>query len=235
MPCAGGLFNFRAGSAAYSLKPEDYDRLPLFAVVNDNRLLNEFAFYCLKRLDKLQNFGARKLTCNDDAGVRAHFAQKYAAIPATATLPAVPESYWYSKELVAYIMAILSTVAYHKSGDPRITGVMDEAYAAALKLFRGMTAQAFNDYIVRRMATYLESWPVDVKPAPAAELAPAAAPDGGGGGGDGGEAEGDDDGVMLAASDNEEPTEEEAPPPGTQASIEGAPGTEPAAEGAPGA
>ena len=100
--------------------------------------------------------GSDIITCNDDAGVRAHFAQKYAAIPATATLPAVPESYWYSKELVAYIMAILSTVAYHKSGDPRITGVMDEAYAAALSLFRGMTAQAFNDYIVRRMATFLE-------------------------------------------------------------------------------
>ena len=114
--------------------------------------------------------GSDIITCNDDAGVRAHFAQKYAAIPATATLPAVPESYWYSKELVAYIMAILSTVAYHKSGDPRITGVMDEAYAEALSLFRGMTAQAFNDYIVRRMALYLESWPVDVKPKPGAEL-----------------------------------------------------------------
>ena len=132
-------------------------------------------------------------------------------------------------------MAILSTVAYHKSGDPRITGVMDEAYAAALKLFRGMTAQAFNDYIVRRMAIYLESWPVDVKPKPGAELAPAAAPDGGGGGGEGGEAEDNDDGVMLTASDNEEPTEEADPPPGTQAPIEGAPGTEPAAEGGPGA
>ena len=53
--------------------------------------------------------GSDIITCNYDAGVRAHFAQKYAAIPATATLPAVPESYWYSKELVAYIMAILST------------------------------------------------------------------------------------------------------------------------------
>ena len=77
-------------------------------------------------------------------------------------------------------MAILSTVAYHKSGDPRITGVMDEAYAAALSLFRGMTAQAFNDYIVRRMATYLQSWPVDVKPVPAAEPAPTADADAGG-------------------------------------------------------
>ena len=44
-----------------------------------------------------------------------------------------------------------------------------------------MTAQAFNDYIVRRMAAYLQSWPVDVKPVPAAELALAAAADAGGG------------------------------------------------------
>ena len=57
---------------------------------------------------------------------------------------------------------------------------MDEAYAAALSLFRGMTAQAFNDYLVRRMTLYLESWPVDVKPVPAAEPAAAAAADAGG-------------------------------------------------------
>ena len=160
-----------------------------------------------------------------------HFAQKYEAIPATATLPAVPESYCYSKELVAYIMAILSTVAYHKSGDPRITGVMDEAYAAALKLFRGMTAQAFNDYIVRRMATYLESWPVDVKPVPAAEPAPAAAADASSGGGVGGEAEGDDYRVMLTASDNEEPADEDGHPPGTQPPSEGGQGIDVASGG----
>ena len=124
-------------------------------------------------------------------------------------------------------MAILSTVAYYKSGDPRITGVMDEAYAAALSLFRGMTAQAFNDYIVRRMTHYLESWPVDVKPVPGAEPAPAAAADAADAAAvGGGEAAGDDDGVMLAASDNEESAEEEEKPPGTQASIEGAPGTD---------
>ena len=58
---------------------------------------------------------------------------------------------------------------------------MDEAYAEALSLFRGMTAQAFNDYIVRRMAAYLQSWPVDVKPVAAAE--PAAAADDAAGGG----------------------------------------------------
>ena len=40
-----------------------------------------------------------------------------------------------------------------------------------------MTAQAFNDYIVCRMALYLESWPVDVKPVPGAEPAPDAAAD----------------------------------------------------------
>ena len=102
------------------------------------------------------------------ANVRGHSCDGYSS--------GGPETYWYSKELVAYIIAILSTVAYHKKGDPLITGVMDEAYAAALSLFRGMTAQAFNDYIVRRMATYLESWPVDVKPKPGAEGAPGTEP-----------------------------------------------------------
>ena len=55
------------------------------------------------------------ITCNDSAGVRAHFEQKYTAIPVTATLPAFPETYWYSNELVTYIMAMLSTVVYHKT------------------------------------------------------------------------------------------------------------------------
>ena len=54
-------------------------------------------------------------------------------------------------------MAILSTDAYHKTSDPHITGIMDEAYAAALSLFRGMTAHAFNAYIDRQMAAYLAS------------------------------------------------------------------------------
>ncbi len=89
---AGGLFNFKATSTSYNLKAENYDHLPLFAVAQDNRLLNEFAFYCLKRRHKLrlQNFWALKLACNDSAGVRAHFSQKYTAISATGNLPDIP-------------------------------------------------------------------------------------------------------------------------------------------------
>ena len=107
---------------------------------------------------------------------------------------------------------------------------MDEAYDEALSLFRGMAAQAFNVYIVRRMAAYLESWPVDVKPVPAAEPAADAVADAAV---DGGNAEGDDDKVMLTASDNEEPAEEEEPLPGTQPPTEGEPGTDPASGGEP--
>ena len=219
MPCAGGLFNFKAGSTAYSLKVLDYDRLPLFAVAQDNRLLNEFAFYCLKRLHKLQNFGALRLTCNDPDGIRAHFAQEYPAVAATGSLPAVPDAYCYSKELIAYMMAMVSTVAYAKTGDTRITGVMDEEYTAALRRFRGMSNLAFNDYIVRRMAAYIERWPVHAKPA--AARAPATAPEAGSEAMGGGDAADDDDGFILKASDDDEPA---ATPPGTQSAGEGGPG-----------
>ncbi len=36
--------------------------------------------------------------------------------------------YAYSKELISCMMAMLSTVAYSKNGDTRLTGVMDEKY-----------------------------------------------------------------------------------------------------------
>ena len=214
MPCAGGAFNFRAASTVHSLKPEDYATLPLFAADQNNRVLNEFAFYCLKRVHKLQNFGALRLACNDPAGVRAHFAQKYPAIAATGNLPEIPETYAYSKELIAYMKAMLSTVAYAKTGDTRITGVMVEEYTAALRLFRGMSSEAFNDYVVRRMAAYIEAWPVDTKPVAAAATTNAANQ---GGGGDGGVAADDDDGIILKASDDEE----ETPPPATQSGGDG--------------
>jgi len=208
MSRAGCLFNFKHTATAYSILPEDYNRLPLFAVDQNNQMLNELAFYCLKRLHKLQNFGNLKVTCNDTAGVQAHFAQKYEPIAATATLPEVPETYFYSKELIAYLTAMLSTVPYAKTGDTRITGLMDEEYTAVLNRLRGMTNTAFNDYLVRRMSAYIARWPVDAKPAAApapAAAADAAAEDGGGGG----EAAGDDDGIMMMGSDDEA---EAAPP-----------------------
>jgi hypothetical protein len=85
---------------------------------------------------------------------------------------------------------------------------MDGEYTAALRLFRGMSSEAFNDYIVRWMTAYIESWPVDAKPvaAPAPAAATNAATEGGSGGG---EAADDDDGIVLKASDDEEET---APP-----------------------
>ncbi len=105
----------------------------------NTRVINEFACYCLKRLHKLQNFGGLKITSNDTAGLQAHFAQKYDPIPATGNLPGIPMTYYYSKELIAYLTAMLATVPYSKTGDPRITGLMDEEYTAILKRWRGMT------------------------------------------------------------------------------------------------
>ena len=118
MPRAGGLFNFKHTATAYSILPEDYNRVPLFAVDQNNRVLNEFAFYCLKRLHKLQNFGGLKITSNDTAGLQAHLAQAYDPIPATGNLQGIPETYFCSKELIAYLTAMLSTVPYSKPGTP---------------------------------------------------------------------------------------------------------------------
>jgi hypothetical protein len=45
-------------------------------MVQGNQVLNEFFFYCLKRLHTLQNFTSIKLSSNDPAAVLDHFAQQ---------------------------------------------------------------------------------------------------------------------------------------------------------------
>ncbi len=82
-------------------------------------------FYCLKRLHKHQNFASLKLTTNDPAAVMDHFAQQYALIAATGSLPEITAKYFYSKELVEYLTAILYTVPYSKTGDARINCLLD--------------------------------------------------------------------------------------------------------------
>ena len=170
-------------------------------MVAGNRVLNEFFFYCLKRLHKLQNFASMKLSSNDPAAVLDHFAQQYAPIAATGSLPEIQAKYFYSKELVAYLTAMLSTVPYSKTGDARINGLLDEQYNAALNRLRGINDKAFNDYLVRRMAAYIARWPVAEGRAAAAAAAPADADAAeNGGGGDGGGSDGE---VELQASDDE--------------------------------
>ena len=171
-------------------------------MVAGNRVLNEFFFYCLKRLHKLQNFASMKLSSNDPAAVLDHFVQQYAPIAATGSLPEIQAKYFYSKELVAYLTAMLSTVPYSKTGDARINGLLDEQYNAALNRLRGMNDKAFNDYLVRRMAAYIARWPVaEGKAAAAAAAAPADADTAeNGGGGDGRDSDGE---VELKASDDE--------------------------------
>jgi hypothetical protein len=225
MSCAGGMFNFKLATA-YSIKQDDYARLPLFTVNQNNRVINEFACYCLKRLHELQNFGGLKITSNNTAELRvqAHFAQKYYPIPATGNLPGTLETYFYSKELIAYLTAMLSTVPYSKTGDPgpSITGLMDEEYTAFLKRWRRMTVMAFNNYIVCRMTAYIGRWPVDAKPAdaPAPAAAADAAAESCSGGSGGCEATESDDGILMMASDDEA----EPAPPSSQPAGDGGPG-----------
>jgi hypothetical protein len=109
MPCSGCISHFKAYSTAYSVVKEDYCSLTLLAETPyNNRVLKEFAFYCLKRLYKLHTFAGLKHTSNYPAAVREHCKQMFMQIAVTGTLPLVPATHFYSKEFVKYMMAILS-------------------------------------------------------------------------------------------------------------------------------
>jgi hypothetical protein len=60
MISAGGLFHFKKGHQAYSIKVEDYATKLFFASATDNKLLNDFflyvldEFYTSQSLDRFQ-------------------------------------------------------------------------------------------------------------------------------------------------------------------------------------
>jgi hypothetical protein len=82
---------------------------------------NEFCFYCLKRHHKLQSLESLKPSSNDLAAVVDHFSQQYAPIAATGSLPEIPAKNFYSKELVAYLTAMLSTARTPRPATPAST------------------------------------------------------------------------------------------------------------------
>jgi hypothetical protein len=84
---AGGLFHFKKDHAAYSITAEDYEAMPLFVSLKENRLLNTNQSLC-----------AFKFLSADPAFVKETVKCIYPLIPATATAaPEMPATRAFSR------------------------------------------------------------------------------------------------------------------------------------------
>jgi hypothetical protein len=161
---------------AYSITAEDYNKdLPLFVAIKENRLLNEFFQYVLEDLHTSQGLSALKFTTGSDDPefVKETVERVYPLIPATPTTPQMPATRAFSRQLVAYIAAFLSTAPYFKSSDSRISAVCDDQYSSTLAMLEDTADETFKAYMTCKTQGWFRRWGCD---AAAATGPPAPAP-----------------------------------------------------------
>ena len=156
---AGGLFHFKKDNPAYSIKPEDYGKLPLYAASSENRMLNEFVMYVLQDLHTGQGLSSLAVTSDEPQFVKEIFERVYPAIPATAVCDQLPETMAFSRQLIAYLAAFLPIAPYFRNADLRIAGISDDQYTTTLEMLNESTEDRYKTYISRKAQAWFRRWP----------------------------------------------------------------------------
>ena len=116
---SGGIFHYMKG-LPYSTST---DSELLYQDAPANTLLNYVFCYFVHHLPKFQNMHPYRITSATD--IPALVGTTYSALPGP---PAVPETYLFSKELVAYLETLIAFSCYYRADDSRMAGKMDIRY-----------------------------------------------------------------------------------------------------------
>ena len=76
--------------------------------------------------------------------------------------PSIPETYLFSKELVAYLETLIAFSVYYREDDPRMSGKMDQFYTKALaayKRYNDIRYPEFHKYIIRKLDNWYRLFP----------------------------------------------------------------------------
>ncbi len=97
-------------------------------------MLNEFYLYVMTEIHKWQGLTNLEITSADPDFVKEMVERVYQEIHATPNAEALPETRFFSWQLVAYAAAMLPVAPYLKAGDSRIAGICDNQYTTTLEM-----------------------------------------------------------------------------------------------------
>jgi hypothetical protein len=117
-------------------------------------LLNDVFCYFVHNLPKLQNMHMYKITRDTDIKTLVTTSYRSLAGP-----PLVPETYLFSKELVAYLETLIAFSVYYRADDPRMSGKMDQFYTKALAGYKDIPYAEFHRYIIRKLDNWYRQFP----------------------------------------------------------------------------
>ena len=117
------MFHYKKGSTYQT----SADSAVLYQDALANTLLNDVFCYFVHHLPKFQNMHPYRITSATD--IPALVGTTY---PALTGPPAVPETYLFSKELVAYLETLIAFSCNYRADDSRMAGKMDVLYCRSI-------------------------------------------------------------------------------------------------------
>jgi hypothetical protein len=155
------LCHFKLDQTLYSIKPNDFDTLPLFVEGPGATIyLNEFFFYLLSMVPFWQGMKRVGVATVEEVQALGDNAGMYVAIPKTASGPAMEATPVISKAMAAYLVAFVGASPFPKKGD-RHEGRIEKLYANAMVRLSNVSDKDFLKYIVRKMTAWYKRFPPD--------------------------------------------------------------------------
>ena len=156
---AENLFHYKAEQTKYSIKPEDYGKLPLFLEDKEtNTYLNEFFFYVFSKVGAWQCLKELSVGSTEDAVALSDSA--YCALPKSFSGPALEKCPVVSKKTVAYFESFLGAAPFPRLlKDPRLDARVDKFYGSAMTRLAKVTDKDFIKYIQRKMVAWYRRFP----------------------------------------------------------------------------
>ncbi len=109
--------------------------------------------YFFHHLSKFQNMHPYRIAADTD--IEAHVATTYPALPGP---PDVPETYLFSKELVAYSDTLIAFCCYYRVDDSRMAGRMEQFYTEVLARYKEYKYPDWFEYIARKMTDWYKAF-----------------------------------------------------------------------------
>ena len=163
---------------AYSLKKEDYPRLPLFdpdAPATKRRYLNEVFLLVLDDLPTWRSMNTYAV--NNEAQMQLLASAEHPAIPATPSGPAHIAIPKISKTFISYIAGLVVTTPYYRANcDDRIKGLAEPYAKACLATLNTIDGKAYKNYLQEKLTAWFALFPEN-RAASKARSGPGAADD----------------------------------------------------------
>ena len=141
------MFHYDCGSSVYGIGQGEGH---MFRKVPENPLINEFGAYIISKLHKFQNM--KSYMVHEDTVIADYVRHRTTLHDGTVV-------HRFSKELLAFLEALVVFCPYYRANDPRAAGAMDNYYTDTLKDYGVISYDDLHTFLTDELTDWYARFP----------------------------------------------------------------------------